>query len=217
MACLAGPSFQLSSTASVMNTALPAALALADAARRCLVHQILLSGGRPQGRGETRERPSSGWPATEQSCPLPPPGHHPAGMRKAPAAQEPCSSQVRDGDGRPVAAAVQASPARGARIPVIGARSCRWWCRRCRWGRRNLGPTPVDLFEGQVVISHDRSLPEGRRGAYASVRPSPGGVRPSARRPSLRPGSRPRSAIRPGPAASWPARAARPASPSPRR
>ena len=48
-------------------------------------------------------------------------------------------------------------------------------------------------------------------------RPSPGGVRPSARRPSLRPGSRPRSATRPGPAASWPARAGRPASPSPRR
>ena len=48
-------------------------------------------------------------------------------------------------------------------------------------------------------------------------RQAPGGVRPSARRPSLRPGSRLRSATRPGPAASWPARAGRPASPSPRR
>ena len=29
----------------------------------------------------------------------------------------------------------------GARVPVIGARSCRW-CRRCRRGRRKLGPAP---------------------------------------------------------------------------
>ncbi len=65
---------------------------------------------------------------------------------------------------------------------------------------------------------HAASVPRGpHRPRRRDPRPRPYRVRPSARRPSLRPGSRLRSATRPGPAASWPARAGRPASPSPRR
>ena len=69
-------------------------------------------------------------PASRPAPSLTPHSGHPDACRRG-------NGTGRDGSrGRPPHGGGRAGV---ARIPMIGARNCRWWCRR---GRRNLGPTP---------------------------------------------------------------------------